>query len=110
MVCVLSTGGVLTFPHLPTKLEPTCTRYDAGILYAREKVSHALRSRPMDEAKKRARPGRKKGQRKSFNTPEIEAHANKLIQEQQQLLRAMLDKKVFPVWMQGVKESLNGGT
>ena len=81
---------------------------DAGLEYAREKVSHALRSRPLDERRKKLRP-KKKGQRKVMCTPELEAKAKKLINEQQQLLKAMIDKKVFPVWMQDVKESLSTG-
>jgi hypothetical protein len=82
-------------------------RYDAGVEYAREKVSHALRSRPSDDSKKRANKPKKKGTRKSQHAPELDETVERLIKEQQNLLRSMIDKKVFPVWMQDVKEKLS---
>jgi hypothetical protein len=81
--------------------------YDAGVEYAREKVSHALRSRPSDDSKKRANKPKKKGTRKSQHAPELDETVERLIKEQQHLLRSMIDKKVFPVWMQDVKEKLS---
>ena len=70
--------------------------YDAGDEYAREKVSHALRSRPTDERRKRPKP-KKKTTRKSHYTPELEETVKRLIEEQQELLKSMIEKEVFPV-------------
>lgn len=69
--------------------------YDVGDVYAKEKVSHALRSRPNEERRKRPKP-KKKTSRKTKMTPELEAVVQKIIHDQQELLKEMIKKEVFP--------------
>lgn len=88
--------------------------YDAGEEYAREKgmwllatdgvsdcthltvtsVSHALRSRP--SAKKRPKIKKSPSRRSSLG-PEMEETINNMIEEQQALLRSMIDNKPFSI-------------
>ena len=63
--------------------------------YAREKVSHALRSRPNDERRRKTKP-RIKTARKPEIPPELEGRVQALIHEQQALLKSMIEKEVFP--------------
>jgi hypothetical protein len=66
--------------------------YDVGDEYAREKVSHSLRSRPNEH--RRIKPKiRKKMSCKPKHTPALEAVVTRLIQEQQELLKSMIDKE-----------------
>lgn len=63
--------------------------YDAGENYAREKVSHALRSRPSEERRKRLKQ-KKKTPRKPKVPPELETTVQDLINEQQRLLKDLI--------------------
>jgi hypothetical protein len=96
--------------------------YDVGIEYAREKVSHALRSRPNEERRKRSiqQPKNKRIQRGGGNNDsaapgsspgsstgdkstngsslELEETVKSLIHDQQQLLKSMIQKESFPVY------------
>mmetsp|Transcript_7926 Transcript_7926/g.10390 ORF Transcript_7926/g.10390 Transcript_7926/m.10390 type:complete len:203 (+) Transcript_7926:164-772(+) len=66
--------------------------YDVGIEYAKEKVSHALRSRPGAERRKRNKP--KRLNQKMSCSPQLERTVNRLICDQQQLLEAMIRREV----------------
>jgi len=64
--------------------------YDVGDEYAREKVSHALRSKN-DRRRKRPK-AKKKNARKPQHSRELEETAQRLIKDQQQLLKSMIGK------------------
>ena len=64
--------------------------YDVGDEYAREKVSHALRSKN-DRRRKRPK-AKKKTARKPQHSRELEETAQRLIKDQQQLLKSMIGK------------------
>jgi hypothetical protein len=70
--------------------------FDVGEAYAREKVSHALRSRPNEERRRKLRP-----KKNSFRKPEIpaefEVQVQSLIQAQQELLKSMIETEIFSV-------------
>lgn len=68
--------------------------FDVGEVYAREKVSHALRSRPNEERRRNQRP--KKTCRKPEIPAEFEVQVQSLIQAQQALLKSMIETEVFP--------------
>lgn len=68
---------------------------DVGEVYAREKVSHALRSRPNEERRRKPKP-KKKLTRKPQIPPALEGRVQSLIQAQQQLLKSMIGKEMFP--------------
>ena len=55
-------------------------------------VSHALRSRPSDERRKRPKP-KKKAMRKQQQSPAIDEAVDSLIQEQQALLKSMIERE-----------------
>lgn len=60
--------------------------------YMKEKVSHALRSRPNEERRKRPKP-KKKALRKQHMSPAIDDAVESLIQEQQALLKSMIERE-----------------
>lgn len=68
---------------------------DVGQVYAREKVSHALRSRPNEERRRKSKPKRKLV-RKPQIPPELEGRVQSLIKAQQQLLKCMIEKEMLP--------------
>eukprot|EP00977_Amphora_coffeiformis_P000823 scaffold175_cov177-Amphora_coffeaeformis.AAC.25 len=67
--------------------------YDVGFEYAKEKVSHALRSRPTEDKRKRSKP-KKKAKRKPSFSPELEGLVKGMITDQQSLLQSMIDKEI----------------
>ena len=69
--------------------------FDVGEVYAREKVSHALRSRPNEERRRNLRP-KKNFSRKPEVPAEFELQVQSLIQSQQELLKSMIETEVFP--------------
>lgn len=69
--------------------------FDVGEVYAREKVSHALRSRPNEERRRNLRP-KKNSSRKPEIPAEFEVQVQSLIQAQQELLKSMIETEVFP--------------
>jgi hypothetical protein len=69
-------------------------------MYAREKVSHALRSRPHEECRRKSK-SKKASPRKPQVPPELEGTVQRLIQEQQRLLKSMMDKEAFPGVLSG---------
>ena len=69
--------------------------FDVGEVYAREKVSHALRSRPNEERRRNQRP-KKNSSRKPEVPAEFEVQVQSLIQAQQELLKSMIETEVFP--------------
>ena len=69
--------------------------FDVGEVYAREKVSHALRSRPNEERRRNQRP-KKSSSRKQEIPAEFEIQVQTLIQAQQALLKSMIETEVFP--------------
>lgn len=69
--------------------------FDVGNVYAREKVSHALRSRPNEERRRKPKP-KKKLARKPEVPPEFEGKVQALIRDQQALLKSMIEKEIFP--------------
>lgn len=66
--------------------------YDVGDEYAREKVSHSLRSRPSEHRRSNPKP-RKKIVRKTPYSPALDAVVRRLIHDQQALLKSMIDKE-----------------
>jgi hypothetical protein len=68
--------------------------HDVGEIYAREKVSHALRSRPNEERRRKPKLTSKPS-RKSKIPPELEGQVQTIIQEQQRLLKEMIEKEVL---------------
>ena len=66
--------------------------YDVGDEYAREKVSHSLRSRPNENRRSKPKP-RKKTVRKPQHSPALDAIVRRLINDQQELLKSMIDKE-----------------
>jgi hypothetical protein len=69
--------------------------HDTGDEYAREKVSHALRSRPNEDKPKLPKP-KKKLSRKPPQSHDLEDTVRRLIADQQRLLKSMIEKDVFP--------------
>ena len=69
--------------------------FDVGEVYAREKVSHALRSRPNEERRRNLRP-KKNSARKPEIPAEFEVQVQSLIEAQQELLKSMIETEVFP--------------
>ena len=71
--------------------------HDVGEEYAREKVSHALRSRPNPERRRQCTAKKKqKMPNKSQMSEEEENLVQQLIEDQQKLLRELIEKEVFP--------------
>jgi hypothetical protein len=66
--------------------------YDVGDEYAREKVSHSLRSRPNEQRRNKPK-ARKKMVRKAPYSPALDAVVGRLINDQQSLLKAMIEKE-----------------
>lgn len=66
--------------------------YDVGDGYAREKVSHSLRSRPNEQRRTKPKP-RKRTIRKPPHSPYLEAIVQRLIADQQALLKTMIRKE-----------------
>ena len=64
-----------------------------GFEYAKEKVSHALRSRPTEDRRKRAKP-KKKTMRKPSFSPELEGLVQGMIADQQSLLQTLIEREV----------------
>jgi hypothetical protein len=72
--------------------------YEVSDDYAREKVSHSLRSRPINEQQRRTKPKvRKKALRKHTNLPALDSVVQQLIQDQQQILNMMIQKESIRV-------------
>jgi hypothetical protein len=69
--------------------------HDTGDDYAREKVSHALRSRPNEDRPKRPKQ-KKKVARKPAQSHDLEDTVRLLIADQQHLLQSMIEKDFFP--------------
>jgi hypothetical protein len=65
---------------------------EVGEEYRKEKVSHALRSRPNDDRSKRQKP-KKKVTRKQQELPAVDETVESLIQEQQALLKSMIERE-----------------
>lgn len=66
--------------------------YEVSEEYAREKVSHSLRSRPMDH--RRDRPKMKtKSIRTSRQSPALDDVVQRILQDQQLILRTMMEKE-----------------
>ena len=66
---------------------------DVGFEYAKEKVSHALRSRPTEDRRKRVKPKKKEMRKPSFS-PELEDLVQGMITDQQTLLQSLIDREV----------------
>lgn len=64
--------------------------YDVGDEYAREKVSHSLRSRPNEQRRNKPKP-RKKTVRKTQHSPALDELVQRLIVDQQALLKSMIE-------------------
>lgn len=60
--------------------------------YAREKISHSLRSRPSEQRRTKPKP-RKRAVRKPAQSPYLEALVQRLIADQQELLKSMIAKE-----------------
>lgn len=66
--------------------------YEVSDDYAREKVSHSLRSRPMEN--RRSRPKlKKKILRQSKHSPALDDVVMHILQDQQSILKAMMQKE-----------------
>jgi len=68
---------------------------DVGQVYAREKVSHALRSRPSEERRRKSKPKKKLIQKPQV-PPELEGRVQSLIEAQQLLLKRMIEQEMLP--------------
>lgn len=66
--------------------------FEVGEEYIKEKVSHALRSRPNEERKRRLKP-KKKIVRKQTQSLAVEEAAESIIREQQLLLKSMIERE-----------------
>lgn len=64
-----------------------------GFEYAKEKVSHALRSRPTEQRRTRTKP-KKKVMRKPSFSPELEELVQGMITDQQTLLQSLIEQEV----------------
>ena len=64
-----------------------------GFEYAKEKVSHALRSRPTEDRRKRPKLKHKVMRKPSFS-PELEDLVQGIIADQQVLLQNLIDNQV----------------
>lgn len=60
--------------------------------YAREKISHSLRSRPSEQRRTKPKP-RKRAVRKPEQSPYLESLVQRLIADQQALLKSMIAKE-----------------
>lgn len=65
--------------------------WDVGDEYAREKVSHSLRSRPSENRRSKPKPPRKSSLRKNPQSPAIDKTVSQLIHNQQSLLKSMIE-------------------
>jgi hypothetical protein len=70
---------------------------DVGDEYAREKVSHSLRSRPNDHRRTKPKPNRKSSLKKTQQSPAIDLIVSQLLDEQQSLLKTMIDTETSRV-------------
>eukprot|EP00526_Cylindrotheca_closterium_P019275 CAMPEP_0113617342 /NCGR_PEP_ID=MMETSP0017_2-20120614/8726_1 /TAXON_ID=2856 /ORGANISM="Cylindrotheca closterium" /LENGTH=220 /DNA_ID=CAMNT_0000526725 /DNA_START=203 /DNA_END=865 /DNA_ORIENTATION=- /assembly_acc=CAM_ASM_000147 len=66
--------------------------YEVGDGYAREKISHSLRSRPSEQRRAKPKP-RKRVVRKPAQSPYLESLVQRLIADQQALLKSMIAKE-----------------
>ena len=66
--------------------------FEVGEEYIKEKVSHALRSRPNEERRQRLKP-KKKIVRKQTQSPGMEQAVESIIREQQLLLKSMIERE-----------------
>jgi hypothetical protein len=78
--------------------------HDAGDDYAREKVSHALRSRSNEDRPKRPKQ-KKKIARKLTQSHDLDDTVRRLIADQQRLLQSMIEKDFFPGGEKALKKS-----
>jgi hypothetical protein len=78
--------------------------HDTGDDYAREKVSHALRSRPNEDRPKRPKQ-KKKVARKPAQSHDLEDTVQRLIADQQHLLQSMIEKDFFPGGQKAITKS-----
>ena len=70
---------------------------DAGSVYAREKISHALRSRPNNARRRKwLRQRRQKTNKKRALTEDQERTVQRLIAEQQLLLQQLIHRETAP--------------
>lgn len=60
--------------------------------YMKEKVSHALRSRPNEDRRKRLKP-KKKPTKKQQKSPAVDQTVEALIKEQQELLKSVIERE-----------------
>ena len=72
--------------------------FEVGEDYMKEKVSHALRSRPNDERRKRPKAPNNNRNKKALRgkpqlSPAIDCAVESLIQEQQALLKSMIERE-----------------
>ena len=64
-----------------------------GDHYAREKVSHSLRSRPNEQRRTRPKPRKRTSMRKNQHSPALDGIISQLIQDQQALLKVLIDRE-----------------
>jgi hypothetical protein len=76
--------------------------------YVKDKISHALRSRQTDARKRRAEQQKQQSLHKKQVAPEIDASVRAIIQEQQLLLKKMIDEHIF--YEQGDSNANTGST
>lgn len=80
--------------------------HDTGDEYAREKVSHALRSRPNEDRPKRTKL-KKKVSRKPAQSHDLEDTVRRLIVDQQHLLQSMIEMDFFPGGQKAISKPEN---
>lgn len=64
--------------------------YDVGDEYAREKVSHSLRSRPRDQGREKSKPRKKSTMKQDTQSSALDDIVSQLISDQQLLLQNMI--------------------
>jgi hypothetical protein len=69
--------------------------FSVGEVFAREKASHSLRSRSLEESRRKSK-FKKRTARKPEIPPEFEGKVHALICDQQALLKSMIEKEIFP--------------
>mmetsp|Transcript_11066 Transcript_11066/g.17757 ORF Transcript_11066/g.17757 Transcript_11066/m.17757 type:complete len:219 (+) Transcript_11066:80-736(+) len=81
--------------------------YEVSEDYAREKVSHSLRSRPNNQ--RRCKPKiRKKAVRKQKQSPALDEVVHRILQDQQSILRTMMQKETNRVTAEAIMRATLG--
>ena len=70
--------------------------FSVGGVFAREKVSHSLRSRSLEESRRKSKFKKRTARKPEIPPPGFEGKVHALICDQQALLKSMIEKEIFP--------------